>query len=100
MAHHGSETAIQNPGTYSVSSGTKTLFLVMAVLGLVAFGAGVATDPHRAWSAFIHNHFYFLSLGLGGLFFAAIQWLTNAMWSAPVRRLSESLTAYLPFASL
>jgi hypothetical protein len=34
---------------------------------------------------------------LGGAFFAAIQWLTGAMWSAPIRRLSESFTAYLPF---
>jgi hypothetical protein len=38
-----------------------------------------------------------MSLALGGLFISAIQFLTNAMWSAPIRRLSESFTAYLPF---
>jgi hypothetical protein len=37
-----------------------------------------------------------MSLALGGLFFAAIQFLTGAMWSAPIRRVAESFTSYLP----
>lgn len=89
---------IQNPGTYEFSSGAKTLFLVLAAIGVAAFAFGLSTDPDRAWAAFVQNHFYFMSLGLGGAFFAAIQWLTGAMWSAPVRRVSEAFTAYLPFA--
>jgi hypothetical protein len=39
-------------------------------------------------------------LALGGLFFAAIQWLTGAMWSAPLRRVAESFTSYLPVVAL
>jgi hypothetical protein len=41
-----------------------------------------------------------MSLALGGLFFAALQWITAAMWSAPVRRVAESFTSYLPFIFL
>jgi hypothetical protein len=95
---HAPTATIRNPGTYEVSSGARTAFLVLAVIGVLTFVFGLMSDPARAWAAFLHNHFYFLSLGLGGAFFAAIQWLTGAMWSASVRRLSEALTAYLPVA--
>jgi hypothetical protein len=74
------------------------MFLGFAAVGAVVFGVAVMKDPTRAWSSFVHNHFYFMSLAVGGLFFAAIQWLTGAMWSAPVRRLAESYTGYLPLA--
>ena len=95
---HASTHKLPNPGTYEVSGGAKAAFGVMAIIGALAFAFGLSNDPDRAWAAFLHNHFYFMSLGLGGAFFAAIQWLTGSMWSAPVRRLSESFTAYLPFA--
>src|SRR5690348_9445154 len=100
MAHGPTDKnahSIPNPGTYAISSTTRIIFLTFAFLGLFAFVAGVSFDHRRAWASFVLNHFYFLCLALGGLFFAAIQWLTGAMWSAPVRRLSEAFTAYLPF---
>lgn len=95
MEHHA--TTIKNPGSFETSSQVKSLFVVFILLGLVAFGVSLSHDPQRAWTSFLINHFYFLSLGLGGLFFAALQWMTGSMWSAPIRRLSESFTAYLPF---
>lgn len=99
MAHAAiGQVTIQNPGTYQVTAGARTAFLVMAAIGAACFALGLSTDPQRAWAAFVHNHFYFMCLGLGGVFFASIQWITGAMWSAPVRRVSESFTAYLPFA--
>jgi len=99
MAHgnHGSHE-IRNPGPFEVSGGIKTLFLIFVAIGIASFAYGVTQDPHRAWAGFLLNHFYFMSLGLGGLFIAAIQWLTSAMWSAPIRRVAESFTAYLPVA--
>jgi hypothetical protein len=95
--HSHSET-IQNPGSYEISSRLKTLFLVFVAVGFASFAGGLATDARRTWASFILNHFYFVSLSLGGLFLAALQWLTSAMWSAPIRRISESFTAYLPVA--
>lgn len=91
---------IKNPGTFEASPRLKLAFVALTLLGVAAFAAGLSKDPTRTWASFILNHFYFMSLGIGGLFFAAIQWLTGAMWSAPIRRLSESFTAYLPIAVL
>lgn len=99
MGNHASENqAIKNPGVYKVSSGFNMGLIVCVVIGLAAFIGGLAVDPDRAWFSFVHNHFYFMSLALGGIFFASLQWLTSAMWSAPVRRIAESFTAYLPVA--
>jgi hypothetical protein len=98
MSSHTEQPKIQNPGSYSFPSSANALFAVLAVLGVGAFVFGLSTDPDRAWASFLTNHFFYTSMALGGLFFAAIQWLTSAMWSAPLRRVSESFTAYLPFA--
>jgi len=78
-------------------AGLRGLFIGLLVLGLGLAFMAYTKDPKRFWPALVHNHFYFLSLAVGGLFFAAIQWVTNAMWSAPVRRLAESFTAFLPW---
>jgi hypothetical protein len=100
MAHADTHAPIPNPGTFQFSGGAKAVFLVLAALGVVVFAFGLMTSPDRAWAAFVHNNFYFMCLALGGTFFAALQWMTGAMWSAPVRRLSEAFTSYLPFAFL
>jgi hypothetical protein len=89
-------TSIKNPGNFEVSTGTKVLLVIFVGIGVATFVAALKVSPDRAWASFVQNHFYFMSLGLGGVFFAAIQWLTGAMWSAPIRRISESFSAYLP----
>ncbi|MBL7713850.1 MAG: molybdopterin oxidoreductase, partial [Bdellovibrionales bacterium] len=93
-------TKISNPGKLTGVGGLKTLFLILTVVGLAAFGGALMVNKQRAWASFLQGHFYFAALAIGGLFFAAIQWLTGAMWSAPVRRIAESYTAYLPFVLL
>ncbi len=102
MEHsHGAHgAAIRNPGTFEVSQKIKTVFLVFAALGAVSFLVSLRMDPSRAWASFVINHFYFMCLGLGGIFFAVLQWVTGAMWSAPVRRLSEAFSAYLPVVAI
>lgn len=97
-SHHAA-VEIRNPGPLRVTSGLTGFLVACAVIGLVSFLVGLKSGYEKnAWSSFVINHFYFLSLALGGLFFAAIQWATSAMWSATVRRLAEAFTAYLPIA--
>ncbi|MEK6705380.1 MAG: molybdopterin oxidoreductase [Bdellovibrionota bacterium] len=91
---------IANTGVFKAPHGLNVFFKISAVAGFVMFIVFTRLEPSRAWSSFVHNHFFFTSLAIGGLFFSAIQWLTGAMWSAPVRRLGESFTAYLPFTAV
>src|SRR5262245_34621360 len=97
MSSHSATHELRNPGPWAISGGLQGFFGILAVVGFAVFFLSVGSSPERAWTAFLINHFYFLSLALGGLFFAVIQWSTSAMWSAPVRRISEAFTAYLPF---
>ena len=99
MGHgHGEWKDVRNPGPLAGAGKLKTVFLALIVLGFGAFAAGLAMEPKRAWFSFLMGHFYFMSLAIGGLFFAVLQWLTGAMWSAPIRRIAEAFSAYLPVA--
>jgi hypothetical protein len=97
MANTSSHAQIRNPGPFETPAGLKNILIVLTLVGLAAFVGGLATDARRTWASFLVSHFFFMSLALGGIFFASIQWLTGAMWSAPLRRVGESFTAYLPF---
>lgn len=92
------KTNLQAPGRLNVTTKMKTLYSVLMFLGLGAFIVTLMTDQERAWHAYLTSFFYFVSLALGGLFFAAINHLTSAGWSVNVRRFSESLTSFLPVA--
>ena len=96
MSQGSGHAQIRNPGSLKDSGMLVALFGILAAVGVGTFYLTLRDDPTRAWISFVQNHFYFLSLALGGLVFAAIQWLTGAMWSATVRRLFEAFSAYLP----
>ena len=89
---------VQSPGTLTVSSKIKTVSAICMFVGLAAFVILLINDKSRAWHAYLIGFFYFTSLALGGLFFSAVQHMVKAGWSVNVRRLSESLTSFLPFA--
>jgi hypothetical protein len=100
MAGHSAPVEIVNPGPLKVASKWKILYGVLLVVGAAVFALVLQKDPERAWSNFLINHFYFFSLALGGVFFAAVQWVTGSMWSASIRRVAESFTSYLPVSLL
>jgi hypothetical protein len=95
---HQVDQKIENPGVLKASSTLTAVFSVLVALGLVSFFMTVGSDPSHAWTAFLRAHFYFMALSVMGLFFTAIHWVTSSMWSTPIRRLAEGLTAYLPIA--
>lgn len=101
MGHgSGHSGTIKNPGAFATPKQLQLALWAFVAAGAVCTYLAFKADTPRAWSVFLVNHFYFLCLGLGGVFFAAIQWITGAMWSAPIRRVSEAFTAYLPFVVL
>ena len=93
-------TSHATPGKFVPSAAIKTLYSVGILFGVLAFGAGLMRDPQRIWFSFLVSFFYFFCLGLGGLFFASLQHLTNAGWSVNIRRISESLAAFLPVGAI
>jgi hypothetical protein len=88
------------PGPLQVSGRMKTICAVLMFLGVVTFALTLMKNPARAWADYLAAYFYFFTIALGGLFFAALQHMTRAGWSVNVRRICESFTAFLPLAAI
>lgn len=86
------------PKHFSWSSRENLIFAVMAVVGAICFVVGLIQNPDRAWAAYLVGYFFWLCIGLSGVFFAALQHITGSMWSTTIRRVAESFIAFLPVA--
>ena len=69
---------------------------VTAACGALVLLAGLWFAPARAWADLLFGSFALVCLGLAGLFFVALQYATGAVWSIPLRRVGEAITAALP----
>ena len=55
-----------------------TGFLVLGILGMAV---SFATDVKHFWHAYLVMFMFLLSLGLGALFYLALEYLVGAYWS-------------------
>lgn len=65
--------------------------MAMAVVGVIAFAAGMFGSPDRTrfGAAYLTGFLFTTTIGIGALFFVAIQHLTRAGWSVGPRRIQE-----------
>ncbi|MBL7686331.1 MAG: molybdopterin oxidoreductase [Deltaproteobacteria bacterium] len=91
---------VPTPKKYEWSSKAKSISLLLAALGVATFIFTLKSDPQRAWANFLTDYFFWLCIGLSGVFFTALQHITGAYWSVTVRRISESFISYLPVAAV
>ncbi|MGD0398126.1 MAG: hypothetical protein ABSC04_04370 [Syntrophobacteraceae bacterium] len=84
----------------SINWGTlKAFSLVLFFIGAAAFFYQLfGGDAKRAWSAYMTNYVYWTGLAFGTFLLSPVLVLTNATWGRPVKRLSESVTFFLPFS--
>ena len=94
---HTANHTIENPGLLKGSSLVNGVFSICIAIGLISFFVSFSGDQTTAWTSFLRAHFYFMTIAMGAMFFVAIQWITTSMWSAPVVRIAEGFTSYLPF---
>lgn len=87
-----------NPGKWPNSQRMTALSSALMFTGALTFAVTFFVDRERAWHGYLAGYYYFFILGLGGLFFVAIQHMTSAGWSVNIRRFSEAFTSYLPIA--
>lgn len=70
--------------------------LAMIAIGVLAFFAGLATDPTTAWLAFHVNYLFWGSLAQGAITLACSFVIIGARWPGPARRIAEGLGAWAP----
>jgi len=63
---------------------------------------GKFLDTHhaRSWSNFLVNAFFFFGIGLGALFFIALQYATESGWGVVTKRVLDAITAYIPVGAV
>jgi hypothetical protein len=74
--------------------------LMIGIFGIMASIAGLVTDPGHFFHSYLTAYAFWLTLGLGGLFFTMLHHLTNSTWSVVLRRSSENLMMVLLFMAV
>jgi hypothetical protein len=88
---------------FSISKKAKTLTMTLMGVGVLFTAIGVFTsmsDHHFATRLLANglvNSFFFFALGLGALFFLALQYATETGWYASVKRIIEAVAGFLPY---
>jgi len=86
--------------TIDKSSNLGTIALIVGVVGLGLSLVGYFTDSSQALHSYLVSFVFWVSIGLGGLFFTMLHHLANAGWSVVLRRISEGLMAVLPLMAV
>ncbi|MCC6861204.1 MAG: hypothetical protein IT158_21740 [Bryobacterales bacterium] len=75
---------------------TLRLLQGMAAAGALALAAGALVTPQRTWANLLVASFLLIGLGLAGLLFIALEYVTHAGWSVAFRRVPEAMACALP----
>lgn len=88
---------------FTFSKRAKNISIFLMVLGVVSLIIGAITDPtdhhQKTWANLLVNGFFFFGVALGGLYFYALQYATEAAWSVMLKRIFEGLMSYLPIGA-
>ncbi len=80
------------------NSKLKTTFAAIALIGLILGLAGIFfqdVSAYRIWGTILTTNIYFVLIAFAGMFLMALQYVTNAGWSAGFRRIFEAMGSYL-----
>jgi hypothetical protein len=87
---------------FKVTKNANILTLTLIVVGLLFTGIGIATSmgdhslKTRIAGNLLIDSFFFFGIGLGALFFLALQYATETGWYASVKRIIEAVAGFLP----
>lgn len=76
-------------------SKVQTIGLILLFVGLVIVVVGYIVNPTRSAQNNIIGFTFLVSIGVGSLFFVAIEYLAGAVWSTPFRRVGEFLSSLI-----
>ena len=79
---------------YTVTKNNKLISYILMAIGLVAIVFGFINDAHRAWPSLMVNNYFFLAISAFAIFFIALQYVSEAAWAIPFKRLAEGITSY------
>lgn len=94
MSHSTSEITL--PGRLAMPTWAWGLGVALLLIGAGTFAGALATGQEvHAWSGWLIGMFYALGLGVFGAVWVAIQYVTRAAWSVPLRRIPEAMASWV-----
>jgi len=88
---------------FKVTKKENIFTLTLIVIGVLFTAIGIATHAGddnfitRFLANSLINSLFFFGIGLGALFFLALQYATETGWYVAVKRVMEALTGYIPY---
>ncbi len=88
---------------FKISNKSKTLTNVLLGVGVLFTAIGIFSNVgehnlvQRIMANGLINGFYFFAIGLGALFFLALQYATETGWYASIKRVIEAVAGFLPY---
>jgi len=70
--------------------------LILLVAGIILGIIGFYVDSVRASFNYLLAYTFIVSIGVGALFLVALEYVTGAIWSVPLRRIVEFFAALVP----
>jgi hypothetical protein len=83
-------------GKFEASQALKTISFTCIGIGVLTFIVGLMKFPEQLWTSYLTSYFFYASLGLGGMFFLGINYVTKAGWMVSIRRYVEAMTSFIP----
>lgn len=85
--------------TFRLPSTALRFLSFVAIAGAAVFIAGLFVAPDRIWPNMLLAGYYVTGLGVAGACFLGLTYVTNAGWSAALKRVPEAMTGMLPVAA-
>jgi hypothetical protein len=92
---------------YTFSKRGKNITYALLGVGIVSTVIGFFTGCNdsevqntRLWANLLVNGFFFFAIGLGALFFLALQYATEAGWGTVLKRVFEAVAMFLPIGAV
>ncbi len=68
----------------------------LALASAAGIAAGLVVSPERTWIGILLASYALLGVGLGGLFFVALNYAAGATWAVALRRVPEAMAFAVP----
>lgn len=89
----------QNNNTYvqkELPGSLQKIGLVLLGVGVVGGALHFAIDFQNALFSYLLSYMFLVSIGVGALFLVALEYVVNAEWSVPIRRVVENFAFIVP----
>jgi len=101
MTRDNEMKALLEQTQFRISDRLQKILLGFVAIGIIGFLAGLfGSRSYLAWQALLVNTMFFGGIALGGLAFSLIFTITSAKWGRPIKRLAETLSAFIPIGAL